>query len=212
MNISVRSVIPTDVRSSARGWSNGVEEPAVWLAQATGFRKNLSRAVGASILLLCNGIAAAGQGTAATSNAQKQLSNITSALANSSVASIDICMARCGRNSRVCPSGEFGAMVDFRITINRACEWAGRDELVKTLRSTTVLPSLRLPDLRSAIVFKGVDGKRIGTLYIGRYFGTLGNSDGANGAVGKITVKFNGELSKWIKEMIPSPLRWLATE
>jgi hypothetical protein len=207
MNINVRSVIPTGVRASACGWSNGAEEPAVLLAQATGFRKNLFRAVVASILLACNGIAA-GQGTAA-SDAQKQLSNITAALANNTVASIDILHMPDEVETRASVTPEnLERWFDFRITINKAREWAGRDGLVKTLRSTTVSPGPRMPDLRSAIVFNGTDGKRIGTLYVGRYFGKyLVQFDSPDGAVEKIPVKFNSELTKWLKEMIPSPLR-----
>src|SRR5205814_1956333 len=138
MNINVRSVIPTDFRSSARGWSDGVEEPAVWLARVIcGFRKNLSRAIVPSILLLCNGIAAAGQSdAAAATDAQKQFSNITSALANNTVASIDILHMPDAVETRASVTPEnLERWFDFRITINKAREWAGRDEFVKTLRS-----------------------------------------------------------------------------
>jgi hypothetical protein len=198
MSINVRSVIP-----------NAVEEPAVRPAQAVGFSKNLSRAVGASILLLCNGIAAAGQGTAATIDAQRQFSNISAAVANNTVASIGILHMPDEVETRASVTPEnLERWFDFRITINKAREWAGRDRLVKTFRSTTVSPSLHMSDLRSAIAFNDSDGKRIGTLYVCRYFGKyLMQFDDADGAVEKTPVKFNGELTTWLKEMIPSPLR-----
>jgi hypothetical protein len=210
MNINLRSVIPTEVRSSARVWSNGVEEPAVRVRSLITLRicNLFAIAAVATILLFWSTAAAHGQG-ATVSDAQKELPNITAALANNTVASIDILHMPDEVETRASVTPEnLERWFDFRITINKAREWAGRDELVRALKSTKASPSPRMADLRSAIVFNSPDRKRIGTLYVGRYFGKyLGQSDGADGAIKETPVKFSGDLSMWIKQMIPSPLQ-----
>ena len=189
-----------------------VEKPAVRLcyAVAVRIRELFSITAISSILLLWGTVPANAQGAVtATTDAQRQFSNISAAVANNTVASIDILHMPDEVETRASVTPEnLERWFDFRITINKAREWAGRDRLVKTFRSTTVSPSLHMSDLRSAIAFNDSDGKRIGTLYVGRYFGKyLMQFDDADGAVEKTPVKFNGELTTWLKEMIPSPLR-----
>jgi hypothetical protein len=117
---------------------------------------------------------------------QKQLAEITNSLMNGSVTSIDILHMpdRIETRASVNP-GNLEKWSQCRITINRVSEWAGRDELIATMKSTKILPSSQMPDLRSVIIFNGDDGKRIGALYFGRffgrYFGQFGSSDGAVG-------------------------------
>jgi hypothetical protein len=85
------SVIPTGVRPSALGWSNGVEEPAVRLLRQTAcvVGRSVSLAAAFGILLLWTGLAGA-QTLVPQTDAQKELETITASLANGSVATIDI--------------------------------------------------------------------------------------------------------------------------
>lgn len=97
---------------------------------------------------------------------------------------------------------------ECRITISKVTEWAGRDEIVEVMRSTKMAPIPRMPDLRSAVISSDSYGNKIGTLYFGRYFGSyIGQFGGAEGSIGGTPVSFKGELSSWLKDMIPSKLR-----
>lgn len=143
------------------------------------------------------------------SDAQKKLSDITNSLANGSITSIDILHMPNGVETRASVTPEnLERWFDYRNTINKVGEWAGRDELVETMKSTNISPSSRMPDLRSAIIFNGPNGQRVGTLYFGRYFGRyVGQLGGADGAVGRTPVSFKGDLAQWLKKMIPAPLQ-----
>ncbi len=210
--VILTSVIPTGVRPSALGWSNGVEEPAfsspLQTARVAGERITLVAVLGA--LLLWMACAAGAQKVSdSQSDAQKQLSNITNSLANSSITSIDILHMPDRMETRASVNPEnLERWFDSRITINKVREWAGRDELLGAMKSTRVAPNTRMPDLRSAIIFNGSDGQRVGVLYFGRYFGRyLGQFGGAEGAIGNIPVSFKGSLSTWLKNTIPSSLQ-----
>lgn len=139
---------------------------------------------------------------------QKQLNDITTSLLNGSVATIDILHMpdRVETRASVNPE-QIEKWFDYRITINRIPEWAGRTELLEAMKSSTVMGESRMPDLRSAIIFYDSDRHRIGALYFGRYFGRyLGQLGRAQGAIGNTPVSFKGDLPDWLKHMIPSSL------
>ena len=92
--------------------------------------------------------------------------------------------------------------------LTKVQDWSGRDELLKILGATTVKSGDRMADLRSAIVFTGLNGKRIGVVYFGRFFGRyLGETGAAQGAIGNRPVLISGKLSAWLKQMIPPTLQ-----
>lgn len=200
------SVIPTGVRPP-EGWSNGVEEPAVrWHYRASRIPLNFVATLGP--LLLCISCPASAQGQS-RDTAQRQLNEITSALMNGSVASIDILHIPDGVETRasVTPAN-LEKWFDFKITINKVREWSSRDDLVKVLRAIRLAPASRMVDMRSAIVFNGSDGNRLGTLYVGRFFGRyIDQFGGTDGAIGNMPVSFKRDLASWLKDMIPSSLR-----
>jgi hypothetical protein len=209
--ITLTSVIPTAVRPSALGWSNGVEEPAVslpWQGTCT-FDKFVAFLAALGFLLLWTGMASAQTTPGAESEAQKQLSDLTTSLANGSVARIDILHMpdRIETRASVTPETLEG-LSDCRITISKVTEWAGRSELVEAMKSTKVALNPRMPDLRSAVIFSDSRGNRIGALYFGRYFGRyVGQFGGAEGSIGRTPVSFKGDLPRWLKDMIPATLR-----
>ncbi len=169
-----------------------------------------SRRVGIAILLLIVIPACARENlSGAELDAQRQLSDVTASLANGSVATIDILHMPDRMETRVSVSPEnLEKWFECRVTISKIPEWAGRKELLEAMKSSTVTEESRMPDLRSAIIFYGSDGHRIGALYFGRYFGHyLGQFGGAQGAIGNTPVSFKGDLPTWLKHMIPSPLQ-----
>ena len=206
------SVIPTGVRPSAFGLSNGVEEPAIRLLRQTAcvIGKSIAFVAAFGIVLLWTTRMADAQTTPASrADAQEQLNSLTTALANGSVASIDILHMPDGTETRASVTPEnLEKWWDSRITISKVGEWAGRNELVDTMKSTKTDPNPRMPDLRSAVIFNDSSGNRIGALYFGRYFGKyIGQFGGAEGSIGNTPVKFNGGVSTWLKHMIPSSLQ-----
>jgi hypothetical protein len=163
----------------------------------------------AVFLFWVTGAASAQNTPAPAAGVQKELDNITSALVSQSVASIDILHMPDSIETRASVTPEnLERWWDCRITISKVREWVGRNELVGAMKSTKVAPNSRMPDLRSAVIFYGSNGNRIGTLYLGRYFGMyIGQFGGAEGGIGNTPVKFNGDLSTWLKHMIPSSLQ-----
>ena len=155
------------------------------------------------------GAASAQNSSAPDAGVQKELDNITTSLANGSVASIDILHMPDEVETRASVTPEnLERWFDYRITISKVREWVGRNELRETMKSTKVALNSRMPDLRSAVIFYGSNGKRIGALCLGRYFGRyIGQFGGAEGSIGNTPVKFNGDLSTWLKHMIPSSLQ-----
>jgi hypothetical protein len=148
---------------------------------------------------------AVAQDMSLTSSA-KTLSDITSAIESRKVGSLEILHMpdRTETRASVAPEN-LEHWVESRVEIMKIDEWGGREDLLRILRATKLAPASRMADMRSAIVFNGHDGKRIGTLYLGRYFGRyIGQFGGADGAIGKTSIKFEGDLSAWLKEMIPS--------
>jgi hypothetical protein len=205
-------VIPTGVRPFPLGWSKGVEKPAVRLLRQIACVSGKSIALGVVlgiVLIWMTGIAGAQTTSASENDAQKQLNNLTTSLANGSVASIDILHMPDGTETRASIGPEnLEKWWESRITLGKVSEWAGRDELVETMKSTKTDPNPRMPDLRSAVIFNDSHGNRIGALYFGRYFGRyVGQFGGAEGSIGNTPVKFNGGLSTWLKGMIPSSLQ-----
>jgi hypothetical protein len=218
MNFTLNSVpqknpvIPTGVRPSVFGWSNAVEEPAVRSQRHTAcaFGKSVAFVATLGLILLWMPALAVAQTTSASeAAAHKQLSNVTTSLANGSVASIDILHMPDEVETRASVTPEnLEKWLESRITISKVTEWAGRDELVKEMKSTNVASNARMPDLRSAVIFSDSNGKRIGALYFGRYFGRyVGQFGGAEGSIGSTPVSFKGNLANWLKDMIPSKLR-----
>jgi len=210
VNTTLTSVIPTGVRPSALGWSNGVEEPDVSLLRQTACAVGKSVAFAAMlglVLVWITGIAGAQTTSACESNAQKQLNNLTTSLANGSVANIDILHMQDGMETRASVRPEnLERWWESRITLGKVSEWEGRDELVETMKSTKLASNSPIPDLRSAVVFSDSRGNRI--VYFGRYFGRyIGQFGGAEGSIGNTPVKFNGGLSTWLKHMIPPSLQ-----
>jgi hypothetical protein len=161
------------------------------------------------IVLLCACLAGAQTTPKSQTDAQKELETITTSLANGSVASIDILHMPDEVETRTSVTPEnMEKWWEYRITISKVGEWAGRGELIETMKATKLASNPRMPDLRSALVFKDSHGNRIGTLYFGRYFGRyIGQSGGAEGSIGNTPVKFNGDLTTWLKQMIPSKLQ-----
>jgi|SRR5579863_4621104 len=203
------SVIPTGVRPSVLGWSNEVEEPAFRLQRQTagtiGKSVVLATVIGL-MLFWAPGLAVAQTTPTSRSDSQKQMDALTTALANGSVASIDVLHMPDRMETRASVTPEnLEKLSDYRSTISKVSEWEGRGELVEAMKSTKVVPDSRLPDMRSAIVFNDAHGNRIGVLYFGRYFGRyIGQFGGAEGSIGNTPVKFNGDLATWLKHMIPS--------
>ncbi len=203
-------VIPTGVRPSVFGWSNGVEEPAVRLLRQIACASAKSAAtVTFGIVLLWACPSGAQTTPKSQTETQKELDTLTASLANGSIASIDILHMPDHLETRASVTPEnLEKWSDYRITIRKVSEWAGRGELVETMKSTKVAPDSRMPDMRSAIVFNDAHGSRIGALYFGRFFGRyMGQFGGAEGSIGSAPVKFNGDLATWLKQMIPSSLR-----
>jgi hypothetical protein len=212
MNITSIPVIPTGGRPSALEWSNGVEEPAVSLLRQTACTvdKTFARVAALGIILLCMTDMAGAQKTSLhQTEPQNQLNNLTTSLADGSVASIDILHMPDRTETRASVTPEnLERWFDCRITISKVSEWAGRGELVETMKYTKLSSNSRMLDLRSAVVFNDSHGSRIGALYFGRYFGRyIGQSGGAEGSIGNTPVKFDGGLSTWLKHMIPSSLQ-----
>ena len=181
-----------------------VEEPVFFLRD----RLLFNIVVYAILAALLVGIAVA-QGTPPAYDPRKDLSDITSALQGGKVASLVILHMpdRIETRASVTPENLerwFGSKVE----IAKLAEWDGREDLLRILRETKLGTGSRMADMRSAIIFNGLDGKRVGTLYIGRYFGRyIGQFGGADGAIGNTPIKFQEDLSAWLKLMIPSPLR-----
>jgi hypothetical protein len=152
---------------------------------------------------------AAAQGISPTSDPRKELSDITSALQDGKIASIEILHMpdRVMTRASVTPEN-LEHWFESRVEISKIAEWGGRDDLLRALRGTKLVPASHMADMRSAIAFNGLDGKRIGILYVGRYFGRyIAQSGATDGAIGNTPVKLKGEWSAWLKQMIPSPLR-----
>ncbi|MGH9516206.1 MAG: hypothetical protein ACRD3P_11075 [Terriglobales bacterium] len=181
----------------------GVEEPTF------NRRRRASFYVAGCAVMIGSFAALSNAQSTADSDVQKQFSNITTALQKREVASIDILHMPDGVMTRASVGpANLERWFESRVEIAKAGEWNGCDDLLRILQGTKVVPTSRAVDMRSAIIFNGRDGKRIGTLYIGRYFGKyLGQLGGADGAIGTVPVKFEGGLVAWLKGMIPSPLR-----
>jgi len=203
MNITSSPVIPTGGRPSVLGWSNGVEEPAVRLLRQIAC-KPMALVVPIVVFVFWVVGAASAQNASAPDAGVQNTS-----LANGSFASIDILHMPDEVETRASVTPEsLERWFDYRITISKVREWVGRNELIETMKSTRVPLNSRMPDLRSAVIFYGSNGKRIGALYLGRYFGRyIGQFGGAEGSIGNTPVKFNGDLSSWLKHMIPSSLQ-----
>jgi hypothetical protein len=189
-----------------------MEEPAVRLLRQTACAVGKSVALFAAlgiVLLWITGTAGAQPAAGTQNEAQKQLSDLTTSLANGTVATVDILHLPDGMETRASVSPEkMDKWWQYRITISKVTEWGGRDAIVEVMRSTTVAPIPRMPDLRSAVIFSDSHGNKIGTLYFGRYFGSyIGQFGGAEGSIGGTPVSFKGALSSWLKDMIPSKLR-----
>lgn len=161
------------------------------------------------VLFLVPGMAGAQVTPGSQSEVQKELDNLTTSLANGSVATIDILHMPDRMETRASVKPEnLETWWDCRITIGKVTEWSGRHELVETMKHTRLVSDSKIPDLRTAVVFIDSHGQRIGEVYFGRYFGShVGRFSGAEGSVGNVPVKFNGSLANWLKEMIPPLLR-----
>jgi hypothetical protein len=189
-----------------------VEEPAVRLPRRTAWVIRQSTALVAAlglVLVWITGIAGAQTTSASENDARKRMNNLTDSLANGSVAGIDILHMpdRTETLASVTPEN-LEKWSDYRIKTSKVSEWDGRGELVEAMKSTKVISDSRMPDLRSAIIFTDFHGNRIGALYFGRYFGRyIGQFGGAEGSIGNMPVKFNGDLATWLKHMIPSSLQ-----
>jgi hypothetical protein len=134
-----------------------MEEPAVRLlrqtACAVGKSVALFTALGI-VLLWITGTAGAQPAAGTQNEAQKQLSDLTTSLANGTVATVDILPLPDGMETRASVSPEkMDQWWQCRITISKVTEWGGRDAIVEVMRSTTVAPIPRMPDLRSAVIF-----------------------------------------------------------
>ena len=179
MNTTLTSVIP-----------NGVEEPAVRLLRQTACRPIAFVVVIGFFLLWIVGAASAQN--APEADALKELDNLTTALVNGSVATIDILHMpdRMETRASIMPDN-LEKWWDCRITLSKVSEWAGRAELVETMKSMKVASNSHMPDLRSAIIFNDSKSNRIGALYLGRFFGRyIGQFGGAEGSIGNTPVKF----------------------
>ena len=193
-------------------WSNGVEEPAVCIRRQTMYAvvKFLAFVAALGLSLLLVPFVAGAQSTPGSqTGAQKELDSLTASLANGSVASIDILHMPDRVETIVSVKPEnLEKWWDCRITIGKVTEWVGRNDLVEIMKSTKLDSNSKMPDLRSAVAFNDSHGRRIGELFLGRYFGRyVGQLGGAEGSVGNMPVKFNGSFANWLKEMIPASLR-----
>jgi hypothetical protein len=161
-----------------------------------------------TILLFASGAAEA-RNTTPGVDTNAQLDSLATALENGAVATIDILHMPDAVETRVSVTPELlEKWFRSRLSINRVSEWAGRAELIKIMKSGTITGLSRMPDLRSAVIFYGGDGRRIGALYLGRYFGRhVGLFSGADGAIEGTPVSLKGDLPTWFKEMIPSSLQ-----
>jgi hypothetical protein len=54
----------------------------------------------------------------------------------------------------------------YRLTIQHASEFRSKDKMADAIKNTTVDLENRSPDLRCAIIFYSVDGKRTGAVYL----------------------------------------------
>jgi hypothetical protein len=154
-----------------------------------------------SILLAINPTWHRNLGQGAETDAQKEFNALTTALANGSVATIDVLHMPDAAETRVSVRPELlEKWFESRVTINKVGEWGGRDELVKVMKAGEVATAQKMPDLRSAIIFYDSKGARIGAIYFSRFFR-------AEGAAASLPVAFKGDLPGWLKQMIPSPLR-----
>ena len=183
-----------------------MEEPAVRLRHRISGVISLA-ALLAIALLICS--FATAQSAPGINEAKKQLALITDSLANRAVSSIEILHMPDQVETRASVTPEnLEKWFDFKIAVNKVNEWSGRDNLVKVLRTTALTKGSRMVGMHSAIIFNGSGGKRIGTLYVGRFFGRyLDQFDGADGAIANVPVSFKGDLSTWLKDMIPTSLR-----
>jgi hypothetical protein len=211
VNTLLNSVIPAGIRRSLLEGSNAVEEPAVRLRPrlCVVLKSVPSGTAMVLVLLLMPLMAGAQTKPKPESELQKQLNNLTTSLDNGSVTSINILHMPDRMETRASVTPEkLEEWWDCRISLSKVSEWAGRDELVQIMKSTKVVSDGHMPDLRSAIIFNDTKGNRIVALYFGRYFGRyMGQFGGAEGSIGNIPVKFNGDLATWLKHMIPSSLQ-----
>jgi hypothetical protein len=118
------------------GWSNEVEEPAVPRLPrqtACAIGKSFAFVTALGLLLFWIPAMASAQAVSKPENdAQKQLNNLTTSLANGSVASVDILHMpdRMDTLTSVTPE-DMERWWECRITISKVKEWAGRDDLAE---------------------------------------------------------------------------------
>jgi len=179
-----------------------VEEPAVSLLRQTAcavLKPIAFSTILGFVLLWITAMAGAQMAAVSQSGAQKQLSDLTTSLANGAGATIDILHMPDRIEPPVSVTPE-SLEKWCRITITDVHEWSGRDEFIDAMSSSRLTADSRMPDLCSAVIFYSSTKQRIGALYFGRFF----RSDGA---VGSIPVSFKGDLSSWLKHTIPSSLQ-----
>ena len=180
-----------------------VEEPVVPV------RHRLFLHVAAYVILTSMFCGAAVAQDMSLTSSEKTLSDIASAIENRKVRSIEILHMpdRIETRASVTPEN-LEHWFESRVEIVKIDEWGGREDLLRTLRATKLAPASRMADMRSAIIFNGLDGTRIGTLYVGKIFWQISwPIGGAEGAVGGKPIILKGELSTWLKSMIPPALR-----
>lgn len=154
------------------------------------------------LLLLCLATTAVSQKVASGSgiDAQKQLNELSALLADDSTATIEILHVpvRIETRAAITPAG-LERLFYCKLTVRNIRDWAGRDELVRVMKSSTVTTEPQMPDLRWAIILYSSDERRIGALYFDRW--------GTKGAVGDHAISFGNSFSGWLKHTLPDSLQ-----
>jgi hypothetical protein len=134
-----------------------VEEPAVSLLRQTAcavLKPIAFITILGFVSLWITAMAGAQMAALSQSGVQKQLSDLTTSLANGAVATIDILHMPDRIETPVSVTPESLEKWSYcRITITDVREWSGRDELIYAMRSSRLTADSRMPDLRSAVIF-----------------------------------------------------------
>lgn len=143
-------------------------------------------------LLIFMLIVTASQGEQMKNNnqAQMQVDVIVEKMANDEIGRIEVLHIPVSVLTRTAITPEMiEKQFNYKLTIVHG--WHNKDELVKSLKSIEVQPTVMAADLRWGVIFYSFkDDSRVGAIYF--------DKSGSRGAISEIPVTFSGNFFKWL--------------
>lgn len=139
---------------------------------------------------LTNGCAKGGQ-PEEKSQAQLQVDTLIAKLANFDIGMVEILQIPPEVETPWAVSPDMlEKQFQYKLIIRNIRVGAGRDKLLEAMKSVSVVPQSRMPDIRWGLIFYDASEKRVGAVYLNQF--------GDSGVVGDIPVSFKGKLFKWL--------------